>query len=208
MELVKNQSVIVNIIALGYNGEGISKDYDKPIFVPYALPDEKVQIKIIFAKKDFYVGKIEKIINQSKFRIAPPCPVFQKCGGCQLQHLEYNEQLKFKQNHVKDCFKKIANEDIEVNPTVASNKIYNYRNKFALPIGITDDSICVGMFANNSHRIIDINDCVITQNWNAELIKVIKIFIKKYKIPCYNEVTHKGLLKHLVARKIDNKIRT
>lgn len=206
MDLNKNDSVIVDIISLGYNGEGISKNFDKPIFIPYALVGERVKIKIILAKKDFYIGKLEEIIISSKDRTLPLCPVFQKCGGCQLQHLSYQKQLEFKASHVKDCFKKIAGLDVNIDDTVPSEQ-YNYRNKFALPIGVDkNENIVVGMFANNSHRIIDIDNCVITQQWNKDLIIILKKFIKKYNIPAYNEETFKGLLKHLVARKVGEKI--
>ncbi|MBQ7307818.1 MAG: 23S rRNA (uracil(1939)-C(5))-methyltransferase RlmD [Clostridia bacterium] len=206
MEIKKNDSVTVEIVSLGYNGEGISKDLDKPIFIPYALIGEKVEAKVILVKKDFYVGKLENVLIKSQDRVEPLCPVFKKCGGCQLQHLSYQKQLDFKRNHVKDCFRKIACIEIEPNNTVPSTQ-YEYRNKFALPIGTdNNNNTLVGMFANNSHRIIDIDNCIITQNWNKKLISVIKKFIKEFKLTAYNEISHTGLLKHLVARKVGDSL--
>lgn len=206
MDIKKNDIVTVKIISLGYNGEGISKDLDKPIFVPFALEGEVVKVKIICIKKDFYIGKLEEILKNSPYRVAPKCSVYSKCGGCQLQHLSYDKQLEFKKKHIEDCFKKIAGIDIKANETVKS-KDYEYRNKFSLPIGYDNEgNIVIGMYANNSHRIISIDNCIITESWNKEVISLTKKFIKEYKITAYNEITHKGLLKHLVARKVGKKI--
>ena len=205
-ELKKNDVLTINITGLGYNGEGVSKDFEMPIFVPFALPGERVEVKIIFAKKDFYVGKLEKIIIKSNDRTEPLCPVFTKCGGCQLEHLCYEKQLEFKKEHVRDCFKKIAGMDVKINDAVPS-KMYEYRNKFALPVGNDENgNVVIGMYAGNSHRIIDIDGCPITQKWNKDLIKTVKSFVKKYKISAYNEQSHKGLLKHVVARKVGKKL--
>ena len=94
--LQKNLELELNITSFGINGEGVAKHDGAVIFVPYALPDETVKAKIIYAKSSFYVAKVLQILKPSPFRIKPPCPYFGKCGGCDLQHLTYNKQLEFK----------------------------------------------------------------------------------------------------------------
>ena len=207
MELEKNQIVTTDIVSLGYNGEGISKEFDKPIFIPYALKGEKVKVKIIFTKKDFYIGKIEEILIASKMRVKPQCEVFEKCGGCQLQHLDYSEQLIFKREHVEDCLKKIAGITFKADDTVPSKNKYYYRNKLALPVGTTNQNdVAIGMYANNSHRIINITDCPITQEWNKQIITVMKKFIFTYNVSVYNEENFTGIIRHIVVRKVGDKL--
>ena len=155
--LQKNLELELNITSFGINGEGVAKHDGAVIFVPYALPDETVKAKIIYAKSSFYVAKVLQILKPSPFRIKPPCPYFGKCGGCDLQHLTYNKQLEFKTNLVKNNILNIAKQDITVLPCEPSNTQYYYRNKFSFPISPSG----VGMFKEGSHEIIPINNCLI-----------------------------------------------
>ena len=87
---------ITTIIDYGYDGEGVGKVDGKVCFVPYALKDEQVEIKIIDEKKDFILGKLEKVLSASGKRIAAKCPYFTDCGGCSYQHVAYDEELEIK----------------------------------------------------------------------------------------------------------------
>lgn len=202
--LQKNSEYIVDIHAIGYNGEGISKNFDIPIFVPLAMTGEQVKIKIILVKKNFAVGKLLQVVQPSIDRTMAPCPLFGKCGGCDLQHINYKSQLKFKQNHVKDCFKKIANMDADVLPTVASSQQFGYRNKFSVPVRLVNGEVQIGFFASNSHRVVPLDRCLLQEEWADTLLKTIKNFIKDNAVSVYHEEEHKGLLRHIVARKLGN----
>lgn len=147
----------MKIIDLGMNGEGIARKNGKVFFVEGGLPGEDVEVKIVKESKNFSLAKIEKIVKSSEFRETPLCPYFEECGGCNLQHLRYDKQLEFKQKLVKNTIKKISGIDCDVDLTIPSEKIYNYRCKNVFPI-------CngrIGMYKNDSKDFIDIDECKI-----------------------------------------------
>ena len=190
----------VKIVDLGMNGEGVARDDNKVVFVPFALPNEDVEINLVDDKAKFATGQVINIVNSSEYRVNPECPHFMLCGGCNLQHLDYNSQLEFKTNLVKNTLRKVGGIDCEVLPCVASEDIYNYRNKGAFPIGKT-----VGMFEFNSHNIVYIDNCCIMNDTINQVLQIVKEWIKNYNINTFNFATRKGLLKHLVIRTINNK---
>ena len=196
----KNDIVTTTILSLGINGEGIGRLEDAPVFVPFTLQDEVVEVKIIKVEKTFYIGKLVNLVEKSKNRVIAPCPVFTKCGGCQLQHLNYSEQLNFKTNLVVETLKKVGNIDASVNTCIKSENEYNYRNKISLPIREIDGQVKTGFYGNNSHRIIEIDACPLQQELTNKVIKVVKEFLNKYSVPVYNDDKKTGLIKHLVAR--------
>jgi 23S rRNA (uracil1939-C5)-methyltransferase len=200
----KNDIVTVTITQLGINGEGIAKLQDTPIFVPFTAIGEVVEVKIIKVSKTFYVGKAIKFLQKSSHRVEAPCPVFTKCGGCQLQHLSYSEQLHFKTNLVKETFSKLGFIEPKVNECVKSEKEYHYRNKISLPIRQEEGRLQVGFFANNSHRIVPIEVCPLQKPLTNRVIKVVTQFLKEYKVSAYNSQTKLGLVKHLVAREFQD----
>lgn len=204
--ITKNMDLTVEIIDLGINGEGIAKHDSAVIFVPFALLGEIVKIHIIYAKSKFYVGKITEIIKASEHRVTPTCPHFKKCGGCHLQHLSYDEALKFKTKLVENTLTKVGKLNIEnlVKPCQASTPYY-YRNKFSFPIGFKEKPF-VGMYKENSHEIVEIENCHIQQPWAKPIIETFNKFIAENNISVFNETTKHGLLKHLVCRMEDDKL--
>lgn len=202
--ITKNMDLTVTIVDLGINGEGIAKHDGAVIFVPFALKDEVVKIHIIYAKSKFYVGKILDIIAPSPYRVKPVCPYFSKCGGCDLQHLEYNQTLNFKTNLVSNTLKNVGKLDVvdKVLPCISANQYY-YRNKFSFPIGYDGEGY-VGMYKENSHTIIKIDNCHIQQPWALDVITIFNNFLRTAKNSIYNEQTKEGLIKHLVCRMEQN----
>jgi len=200
----KNEIYVGEVVAYGYNGEGIIKAEQITVFVPFCIVGEVVKYKILKVKNNIAYGKIVEIVNKSCFRQNPPCTVFTKCGGCQLQHLNYEKQLELKSNLVKDCFKKIAGLTVEVLPTIASPKIYEYRNKLQLPIRREGNFTQIGFYANNSHRVVEISSCPLHEDWAEKIISSIKKYIETANILCYNEIDNKGSLRHVVVRKVNN----
>lgn len=200
MTINKNQKVKLNIIDMNNDGYGIAKVNGEVVFVPYALPNETVEATIINTKNKFAIAKVNKILSPSAHRVEAKCPYFGKCGGCSLQHLSYEKQLEFKTKLVKNTLKKFGNIETEVLPCIASPQ-WRYRNKNALP-----SNGALGMYRKNSHNIIEIEDCLIAQKWFSTLLKLIKNFIKKYDLTLYDEEKKSGLIKHLVARSLNNQL--
>ena len=204
--ITKNMDLTLEIIDLGINAEGIAKHEGAVVFVPFALVGEVVNVHIIYAKSKFYVGKITEIIKPSPHRTTPLCPHFKKCGGCHLQHLSYTEALNFKTTLVKNTLTKIGKLNVEnlVEPCVASTP-YGYRNKFSFPVGFNKVPF-VGMYKENSHEIVKIENCHIQQPWAKPIIDVFNKFMLENNISVYNEQTKTGLVKHLVCRLEQNQL--
>lgn len=202
----KNSIINGTVHSLGANGEGIVKKDDTVFFVPFALPDENIDFKILKSNDKIAFGKIEKLNEPSPFRITPKCGVFQKCGGCQLQHLEYEKQLEFKKQLVQNNLYKIGNINYNIKNCVASDNVFGYRNKLQLPVGQNDSGEnVIGFYAERSHRIIPINDCPLHPDWAKEIISIMYIYMDKSGAKGYNEQSKSGLIRHIVVREIDKK---
>lgn len=202
--LKKNDRVVVKIERLGANGEGVATHNGVVIFVPFAMVGEEVLVHIINDKHNFLIGKLIEVKKPSENRVKPVCPYFSKCGGCDIQHLSYDDQLKFKKQLVSDTLKKYAKITHEINDVVPSPKVLRYRNKFAFPVQEIDGEIKIGMFRKNSHRIVEIEDCMLQSEKTKTIIKLFKEYMIENNISAYNEETKQGIVKHIVVREADN----
>lgn len=203
MDLRKNDTVNGEIIDFNDDGQGVLKtDNNIVVFVPNAIPGESVNALIINDKKNYKIAKAFEIQNASPQRIEPPCPYYLKCGGCDIMHLNKTCQINFKTTKVLRAFKKVANLSPQVLPCVQKNDFY-YRNKIALPISKDGKP---GLYRKNSHTLIKINDCIITEQWNKDLIEIINKYIQESNITCFDETTNTGQLKHIVARCVQNQL--
>ncbi len=182
------------IIDYGMNGEGVAKQNGKVLLVNNALIDEEVELEIEKDYKNYAQAKIKKIIKASEYRQNPPCPYFEECGGCDLQHMKYNEQLKFKKILVEKTLKKIADIIADVNPTISCSKIFNYRNK----VSFNHTNKSFGFYKNNSKDIVEISSCMLA----TEQINAIYQTIKYYLI----DQNLSSFVKNIVIREIENQI--
>ena len=181
------------IFDYGMNGEGVAKIDGKIALVENALIDEDVDIEIVEDNKNYALAKVNKIISESENRQAPPCPYFFECGGCDIQHMKYSEQLKFKTNHIKKTLKKICRIDFNVNNTVACSSEFNYRNKMSFSVNKKN----CGLLKKNSKDIVNISSCPLADN---HINKVLPIFNN------YINIYNGDLIKNLVVRSINNQI--
>ncbi len=204
--LRKNEEREGVVECLGMNGEGIVKENGATVFVPFALTGEKISYKILKASSKCAYGKVLEVKTPAEERVRPKCPVFGKCGGCQLQHIKYSEQLLVKENKVSVCFKKIAGLDPEVCPTVRGDCEFRYRNKLQLPVGEGHDGVAIGFYAENSHRIIEISDCIINAYWTKSIVSAFKEYINATGLKGYNEQTLTGDIREITAREVRNSI--
>ncbi len=202
----KNQEKTGTVIAVGSNGEGILKEDGVVVFLPFSYLGEKVRYKILKVNKNIAYGKVLEVLTPSEDRVKPTCPVYQKCGGCQISHLTYTAQLKLKENNVKNCFNKIANINVEVLPCEKSPKQFNYRNKLQLPVSCSDNGAIVGFYATNSHRVVPIEDCPINPSWTKRLIKAFNIYFKEFNVKGYDERENKGDIREITAKEINKNL--
>lgn len=196
----KNNIYRVSITGMGTKGEGIGKIDNFTIFIPGVILGEEVEVNIIKVNKNYAVGKLLNIIIASEERVKPICDIYTRCGGCQLQHMSYKEQLNFKRQKVKDALLRLGGIDVEVEPVLGIKNPYRYRNKVQLPIGKENEKVSIGFYAPRSHNIIDLKTCLIQDEKADDIIKILREWIKEFNVPIYNEKEHKGNLRHIMVR--------
>lgn len=197
----KNQTYTLSITDIGTNGEGIGRIDGYTVFVEGALPEEVIKVLIVKTKKHFGYGKLLEILEPSPHRVTPACPVAAKCGGCQLQHLSYEGQLAFKTKKVKDHLERIGGfSGISVGYAKGMEEPWRYRNKAQFPVGGKTGEPEIGFYAKRSHRIIDTPVCMLQNEVNDRIVKIIRAFLAEYEIPLYDETIHRGLVRHILTR--------
>ena len=199
----KNMSICAVTEGIGSNGEGIIRHEGITFFVPACLPGEKVRFKVLKVKDNIGYGKIEEILTPAEERVREKCPVFIRCGGCCLQHLDYEAQLLHKSGVVKDALRKIAGLNVEIPLTIQSDLPYRYRNKLQIPVGVNKDGEnVIGFYAEHSHRIVPVDNCAIHPQWAETLIAIVKRYMAECIVKGYDEEKKTGSLRHIVAREI------
>ena len=194
------------VSGVGTEGEGIIKIDGTTAFVPFCLVGERVRFKALKVKGNIAYGKTEKVLSAAPERAVPPCPVFEKCGGCDLQHMDYSAQLQFKKRLVEGALNKLGAICFEVSDTVPCEKQFRYRNKLALPIGVNDAGETVlGFYAPHSHRIVPISDCLIQSEWVEKVIAAVRKFSTVRNVCGYDEQKRTGILRKIVVREIKGK---
>ncbi|GAA0361942.1 23S rRNA (uracil1939-C5)-methyltransferase [Bacillus horti] len=201
--LEKNEYVDVYIDDLSHEGLGVGKVDGYTLFIKDALPGEKVKAKVTKTKKRFGFARLLEIIEHSPHRVEPPCPIYAQCGGCQLQHLGYEEQLRQKEQQVRSQLTKIGGIDLEqvkVHPTLGMSEPWRYRNKAQVPIGENEGGLIGGFYRQGTHDIIDMQECLIQHEANDEVIQKTKDIAQELGIRAYDEQKHSGLLRHVVVK--------
>ncbi|MDE7158061.1 MAG: 23S rRNA (uracil(1939)-C(5))-methyltransferase RlmD [Clostridiales bacterium] len=201
----KNDIITALAVGFGSNGEGIVRYGEYTVFVPFLMPGEKANIRILKVKGSIAYGKVEEVITPEEERVRPACRVFGKCGGCQMQHVRYSAQLRFKTGLVKDTLRKIAGIDFPVQPCEKSEKEYAYRNKLQLPIGRKNGVNVIGFYAEHSHRIVEITECPIHPEWAGRVISCLHRYMGKFLLKGYDDETGEGDLRHIVVRELKGK---
>ena len=211
MEVKKNQDYIVTIEDLSVEGEGIGKisegelgnenENGFPLFVKDTVIGDVAKVRVIKVKKNYGYGRLMEIITPSPNRVKPLCPVARQCGGCTLQCMTYEEQLKFKRRKVENNLRRIGGlKDIEVPMTLGMEKPWRYRNKAQVPFGFDKEGICAGFYAGRTHTIIDSEDCLIAPEINQTIIREIKSFMEEYHVAPYDEERGTGIVRHALIR--------
>lgn len=201
MSVEKGECVKVDIVDFGSKGEGVGKFNGFTVFVPGGVPGDVILARITLKKKNYAKGKIEEIIEASKDRIAAPCEYFGTCGGCQIQNVSYDAQLKYKRKKVYEALKRIGNiEEPVVNETIGMDEPYGYRNKGQFPVKFTKGKAKIGFYQIGSHELVDIKACPIQDEVANKVLKVIRNIINQHPVSIYNEKKHQGILRHVVIR--------
>ena len=198
-----HQTFPLTIKRLGINGEGVGYFKKQVVFVQGALPGEEVVVEATKINPKFAEAKIKKIRIKSPHRIKPLCPVYDQCGGCQLQHLKYDQQLKEKRDIVIQSLErhtKLALDKLDIRETIGMENPWSYRNKSSFQVGQKDGKVLAGLYGLNSHQLINIDQCAVQHSQTNEATAKVKRIIEDLHIPIYNEKTRKGIVRTIVTR--------
>ena len=202
----KNDTAVVEITDIGVSGEGIGKVNGYALFIKDAVIGDRVEVKVMKAKKNYGYARLMKIIEPSADRVEPKCVYARKCGGCQIQEMSYKKQLAFKEQKVRGNLERIGGFapellDEVMEPIVGMESPFHYRNKAQFPFGTDKEGNPVtGFYAGRTHDIIANTDCTLGVPVNQEILEIILEFMRRHGVASYDERTGKGLIRHVLIR--------
>lgn len=212
--LKKGNRLKLNIESLIFGGDGLARYKGMVVFVPFTAPGDEVVAEIDEVKKNFARARVVEIVHPSDCRIKPICPYFFDtskgfeqfyCGGCVLQHIDYQTQLSQKTELVWEAATYIGKlKDIVVHDTIPSKNEFSYRNKMQERIGSKfsqgEKEIICGFYAPESHKLLDVANCYLQPTIANEIISSVKALFNQYELSSYEEEFHRGLLRHIIVR--------
>ena len=203
MPLKVDQEFLVTIKRIGINGEGIGYYKRQAVFIPGTLVGEEVVATCTRVAQGYAEAEIVRIKKKSNQRKQPVCEVYGKCGGCQLQHMAYPEQLRVKRDMITQAIERYTNldvDDFEIRPTMGMENPLNYRNKAQMPVGYDDEGIMVGFYSMNSRELVHVSDCDVQYEDINQTMNHAVDLLDEYKIYAYAPKTKKGTARHIVIR--------
>ncbi len=201
-ELKPGQTFPLTIKRLGINGEGVGYFKRKAVFVPGALPGEEITAEAVKVMPKFIEAAVKKLRKKSPDRVVPPCPVYEQCGGCQLQHLNYSAQLKEKRELIIQALERYTSFNIGnllIHETIGMEDPWRYRNKAQFPAGFHKGKMIAGLYSKNSNTLVSIDKCMVQHNVIDNTIGLSKKIMNDLGIPVYSTKQKDGV-KAIVVR--------
>ena len=181
-------------------GDGLATLDGMKVFVPFSAPQERVRARIVTQKRDYAVAEIEEVLEPSPLRIAAPCPYFGMCGGCQLQHINYQGQLVVKKLYVNEALQRIGQVFVPVRNVTTEAEPWHYRNKTQYPVGSTGNGMAIGFFKRDTHDLLDVPACLLHPVEFDRLREAIRAILVAAGETGYDEAKHEGNVRHIVLR--------
>lgn len=197
----RGQEVTLEIADLASNGEGVGRHEGFTVFVPGALPGEKIQARVISVQKSYARALAQAVLDPAPHRVTPACRAYPACGGCRLQHLSYPGQLRFKQQVVERALRHIGRlSGVTVLPTLGMDRPWAYRNKAQFPLARRGGRVVAGFYAPRTHRVVEIEECPLQHPRANQALAAVLAAANELRIPAYDEETGAGFLRHLLVR--------
>lgn len=198
----KNDIIDLEITGMTSEGYGVGRADGMAVFVPLGAVGDVLRVRIVKVKKTYCYGKIEEISVPSPDRIAPDCPVFGRCGGCDFRHITYEAELAAKDDFIRGAFTRIGGFSPEFLPIIGNGGQCAYRNKTQYPVrrGKNGETLC-GFFAERSHRVTECGNCQLEQELFAKIRGSVLDFARNSGISPYNEDEHSGVLRSICIRR-------
>ncbi|MBA3926930.1 23S rRNA (uracil(1939)-C(5))-methyltransferase RlmD [Listeria rustica] len=201
--VTEGQQFPLTIKRIGINGEGIGYFKRSVVFVTGALTGEEVVVEATKVNPRYTEAKIRKIRKKSPHRVTPPCPVYDACGGCQLQHLAYPEQLQMKKDLIVQSIEKHTRfhlEQIKIRDTIGMGNPWGYRNKSQFQVREIDDVVEAGLFGAESHELVPIETCIVQHPDTVKVTNFVRDLLEELEIPIYEEQRNSGIVRTIVVR--------
>ena len=199
--LEKNQIYETTVTDYTTEGQGIAHIDGITVFIPNAIVGERVRLRIETLRKTWAAGKITEILEKSPHRVSRECPVAKLCGGCDFWHMDYTEETRLKADRVKTCLNRMAGEQLEEIPILAAPTCHGYRNKAQYPVSSKKGRAYAGFFRAGTHDVVENSRCLILPRETDAVKDTVVDYVNQYHIPAYDEIAHKGLLRHIYVRR-------
>ncbi len=198
---MRRKTLVVEIEKVVPRGQGLARIEGLTVFVPGALPGEKVRVRITQQKPDYARAEILELLRPSPHRVEPLCAVFPRCGGCQWQMVDYPYQVHLKTEIVRDAFRHLAGiKQLPLEPTVPSPRPWHYRNKLQMPVKRIRGKLLMGFYEEGTHYVVDLDHCPVAEEALDHLIRPLKHLIAAEPLTIYDETRHYGRLRHVILR--------
>ncbi|MBO8129332.1 MAG: 23S rRNA (uracil(1939)-C(5))-methyltransferase RlmD [Peptococcaceae bacterium] len=207
--IVSNDIIDLVVTGFSHNGEGVGRYKGLAVFVPGALPGEEVEVQVTRVKKKFARGRLLKVKKVAETRRIPFCPLFERCGGCHLQHITYAEQLRQKMLIVRNNLQRIGGlSNIKVHPVMGMEDPMHYRNKIHLHAAEQDGRIKLGFYAPGSHALVALHagqegwcGCFLADRELCRLAGLVGQLLNKYEVSLYDRKRGTGYLRSVLLRR-------
>lgn len=198
----KDDIVTLTIEDMSSEGLGVGRSGGVALFVKDTVIGDVAEAKIMKMKKTYGYARLMRLITPSPDRITPPCPVARQCGGCQIQAMSYEAQLKFKEAKVRNNLQRIGKfEAPPMEPILSMEEPFRYRNKAQFPVGRNREGrLVAGFYAGRTHSIIECRDCLLGAEVNGQVVDIILKHMEEFGILPYDETTGRGLVRHIMTR--------
>jgi 23S rRNA (uracil1939-C5)-methyltransferase len=215
MAVKKGQTLERDVDQIAFGGKGICRVDGMAVFVDQAVPGDRVTARIYKKKKSYAEARVFELIEPSAHRVEAPCPYSGICGGCEWQFLDYERQLVYKRQHVQEALAHIGGiQDVRVHPTIASDRIFGYRNKmefscaerrWLLPEEMGRDDVDTGMalglhVPGTFYKVLDIEACLLQPDLGNAILSDVRKYIRNSPLPIYGLKSHEGFWRFLVLR--------
>ncbi|MBO8126907.1 MAG: 23S rRNA (uracil(1939)-C(5))-methyltransferase RlmD [Firmicutes bacterium] len=203
LPVAKGQKVEVEITDFTHSGEGVGRVYGMALFVPGALPGDRVEAVVTQVKKNFAKGELVEVLRPSPGRVESDCLVSGECGGCQLRSFNYQFQLEWKQKQVREALRRIGGfEEVEVLPTLGMAEPNNYRNKTQFRVGRSEGRVVFGFYQQKTNRLVPVSDqgCLLQQEPLNNVVNGVAKLVQELDVPLYDPKSRRGVLKGILVK--------
>ena len=199
--LIKNQIYEALVTDYTAEGQGVAHIEGCAVFIPNAIAGERVLVRIEKAQKTWAAGKIVELLEKSPHRVNRECPVAKLCGGCDFWHMDYEEESRLKAERVRQCLNRLGGEALEEVPILAAPTCYGYRNKAQYPVAQKKGRAFAGFFRAGTHDVVENRRCLILPTETDAVKDAVMDYVNQFRVTVYDEVNHKGLLRHIYVRR-------